>query len=532
MRSLGRTLLALLAAVALAGWGAPPRRLHAHAPDASAVVRAYLAAWNAHDLDVAMTHVAPGAVIRYRGAGISEARWAATRLGPAEEGGHGEDTSGVDRVAGTEAIRTHLWAEFAWNTHVETANLRTTADGVTWTYRLHQDPERHLPGVGPIEGRAEAVVRAGRITHLSFAPDPASVARRNAAVAAVARRRVIAPDPPASGARRPRPGWGRAGGLGRRPTGARGRVGAAARRPRRRGRPAGAAAPPAPARLTEGPMRRRPVGRVLAPAGALWLAFARPLHAQEAGLLSVAQAYAAAWNAHDLAAVLALFAPDAVVRERRGAVPAAVWDTRDPQVVRAYLEGAHAGHGEERYDIGGLAWALGHRQLAAWAAARFAQHHRFAAGPYRAAGDAVGWPYREFVDPYQRAPGVGPAEGDAEAVVRGGRITRLTLVQSPASVQRVAPGFTPGLLLTFRVLSCAPCPRPRVGLGATARRRRGTVAAQVRRTASAPPARVVSSRTARRRGPLRSGVPRAPLPQDGLRWAYGEWLIATAGEVR
>ena len=48
MRSLGRTLLALLAAVAFAGWGAPPRRLHAHAPDATAVVQAYTAAWNAH----------------------------------------------------------------------------------------------------------------------------------------------------------------------------------------------------------------------------------------------------------------------------------------------------------------------------------------------------------------------------------------------------------------------------------------------------------------------------------------------------
>ena len=50
------------------------------------------------------------------------------------------------------------------------------------------------------------------------------------------------------------------------------------------------------------------------------------------------QAYTAAWNAHDLPAVLALFAPDAVVRERRGAVPPDVWDTRDPQVVRAYLD--------------------------------------------------------------------------------------------------------------------------------------------------------------------------------------------------
>jgi hypothetical protein len=48
----------------------------------------------------------------------------------------------------------------------------------------------------------------------------------------------------------------------------------------------------------------------------------------------------------------------------------------------------------------------------------------------------VGWRYREFVDPFQRVPGVGPLEGAAEALVRGGRITLLTLVVSPASVQR------------------------------------------------------------------------------------------------
>ena len=130
--------------------------------------------------------------------------------------------------------------------------------------------------------------------------------------------------------------------------------------------------------------------------------------------------------------MLALFAPDAVVRERPGAVPPAVWDTRDPQVVRAYLEGASSSHD----DAPGLVWVTGRPEIAAWAAVRFAQHHRFAAGPYRAAGDTVGWSYREFVDPFQLLPGVSPAEGDAEAVVRGGRIAVLSLVQSPASVRR------------------------------------------------------------------------------------------------
>jgi hypothetical protein len=150
-------------------------------------------------------------------------------------------------------------------------------------------------------------------------------------------------------------------------------------------------------------------------------------------LVPVAQAYVAAWNAHDVPALLALFAPDAVVRERRGAVPPAVWDTRDPQVVRAYLDGARDG---DNYDTGGLVWALGHRQIAAWAAGRFALHHRLALGPSRAAGDTVGWPYQAFVDPYLLAQGVGPVEGEAEAVVRGGRIAVLSLVHAPASVRR------------------------------------------------------------------------------------------------
>jgi ketosteroid isomerase-like protein len=148
--------------------------------------------------------------------------------------------------------------------------------------------------------------------------------------------------------------------------------------------------------------------------------------------LPVAAAFGAAWNAHDLPAVLALLAPDAVVRERRGPVPPHVWDARDPAVVRAYLdEVSHNGD-----DPGRLVWVTGHPEIAAWAAARFAERHRYAPGPSRAAGETVRWAYREFVDPFQLTPGISPAEGDAEAVVRGGQIAVLSLVQTPASVRR------------------------------------------------------------------------------------------------
>jgi ketosteroid isomerase-like protein len=147
----------------------------------------------------------------------------------------------------------------------------------------------------------------------------------------------------------------------------------------------------------------------------------------------VAEAFTAAWNAHDLPAVLALFAPDAVVRERQGPVPPHVWDTRDRQVVRAYLEVPRGG----RDDVPSpFVWVTGHQEIAAWAAARFALRHRYAVGPPCAIGDTVGWPYREFIDPFQLAPGFGPSEGDAEAVVRGGRIAVLSLVQTLESVLR------------------------------------------------------------------------------------------------
>ena len=147
-------------------------------------------------------------------------------------------------------------------------------------------------------------------------------------------------------------------------------------------------------------------------------------------LLPLAQAYTAAWNAHDLGAVLALFAPDAVVRERWGEVPPAVWDTRDPRVARAYLDDSSSG---EAYATHGFAWASGRPQIAAWAAARFAEHHRVATDQPRAAGDTVGWRYRELVDPFQGTPGFSPTGGSAEAVVRDGRIAVLTLVRSPES---------------------------------------------------------------------------------------------------
>ena len=209
----------------------------------------------------------------------------------------------------------------------------------------------------------------------------------------------------------------------------------------RRAGPAARRGAPRGARAGNGTRRYQLAGRVLLAAVlttalAVWAsaAGAAPLRpGRESDATALARAFIAAWNAHDLDAVLAGFAPDAVVRERRGDVPAHVWDTRDPQVVRAYLDDPP----ERRdYDASAFVWRTGRPQIAAWAAARFARRDRFVVGPYRVTGDTVRWSYQAFDDLAQRLSGVGPLEGDAEAMVRGGRITTLTLVVSPESVQR------------------------------------------------------------------------------------------------
>jgi hypothetical protein len=159
--------------------------------DLISLARTYTAAWNAHDLEAALACFAPDAAIGYRDAGPPDAVW--------EAAGHGEDTNGRALIPGTAAIRAHLRAQFLWQGHVETWNYRATGDVVTWSYRQGEAPEQHLPGIRPVEGTAEASVRASRITRLSLVRDPDSVAARATAVAALAPRRDVDPDAPETG---------------------------------------------------------------------------------------------------------------------------------------------------------------------------------------------------------------------------------------------------------------------------------------------------------------------------------------------
>jgi hypothetical protein len=180
-------------------------------------------------------------------------------------------------------------------------------------------------------------------------------------------------------------------------------------------------------------VRRRPCGRgaslgllalgvatrwALAPTDAL---------AQQADLVAFAQAYTTAWNAHDLAAVLACFAPDAVVRHRDAMVPEAAWASEE--AMRQYL------YAEEGWHYG-LVWARGAADVADVTERAFAAHAHTDTSAYRTAGETVTWRYVLHEDPFHQFPGVGPVTGVAEAVVRGRQIVQISTVHDADSVQR------------------------------------------------------------------------------------------------
>jgi hypothetical protein len=185
-----------------------------------------------------------------------------------------------------------------------------------------------------------------------------------------------------------------------------------------------------------GPARRGggggpPTRRWLAPA-ALALVAAAPLAGaaapaaapgrpdREADLLAFAQAFAAAWSAHDLEAVFALFAPEAVITFDSG--PAS-----DPE------------DGHTEYRGGG-----GPRPLRAGVAVLMGASVQVDPGGLQAAPVVFGgapatvarWPYRHAALPPGPLPPVPPEVGMDEVVVRGGRIVAYT--RTPDGEARVA----------------------------------------------------------------------------------------------
>ena len=162
----------------------------------------------------------------------------------------------------------------------------------------------------------------------------------------------------------------------------------------------------------------------------MWFAGAAPLHAQGPDLdpVEFARAFTDGWNASDVDAVLACFAPDAVVRRRGSRGPDEVWDAQDELAVREFLA-------EEGWRVS-LSWVRGAGEIRALMAEAIREHPRVEASNVRSAGHVVTWDYRVYPAALLGLPGVGPVEGVAAGTVRAGRIVRLTLIDDPASIVR------------------------------------------------------------------------------------------------
>ena len=180
---------------------------------------------------------------------------------------------------------------------------------------------------------------------------------------------------------------------------------------------------------------------------AVWLALLlaagvpEPVRAEEADPVALARSFGAAWNAHDVEAVVAHFASDAVVRE-----PRLVWETAPDGstvthvVYGGHLTGAHDVYGTGAYgspftlEGGAVVWR-GTERIREWAYRLFALRHRAEADGYTADAERVTWRYRAHVDHYQLIVGVPAAEGAAAMTARGGRITELELTPAAGSLR-------------------------------------------------------------------------------------------------
>ena len=152
-------------------------------------------------------------------------------------------------------------------------------------------------------------------------------------------------------------------------------------------------------------------------------------------LVAFAQAFNATWNAHDVEAVLAFFAPDAVVQQP--AASAGIDGGGSHATVRDVYGVAFDAWDDPPAERHGMVeWAADPTARRAWVQRLLRRNHRVAATDYRARGERVRWTFRAFADPYQTLPGVGPTDGTAQAVVRAGHIATLVTAPEPASVRQ------------------------------------------------------------------------------------------------
>jgi hypothetical protein len=195
---------------------------------------------------------------------------------------------------------------------------------------------------------------------------------------------------------------------------------------------------------------RRPVGAALAVLGALVSgltaaqpALGSPAPSPDASVLQITlepnqkapevqmvQEFNTAWNAGDLAGVVAAFADNAQILQTRAHV-----NFYGPTVEVDDVYGTGLSFVGESPPTDGdqITWARGKGEIAAWVAPFLAAGHQPIAAGYRLTGQTVTWDYQVSPALGTRAylPGVPPSEGTAAAQVTNGTIVALTLESAP-----------------------------------------------------------------------------------------------------
>ncbi len=151
----------------------------------AALVRAYVAAWNAGDANAVALLFAPDAQIRQRSpwiedigeqAGIWDAYGTAFVVPfSALRFDHGD----IVWAAGRDEVLASVAALLRDGHHAEIESLQFTADGrLEWDYRASTAAQRRIAGVGPTSGHAEATVHGGALVSLTIETDLTSALRR------------------------------------------------------------------------------------------------------------------------------------------------------------------------------------------------------------------------------------------------------------------------------------------------------------------------------------------------------------------
>ena len=193
--------LILLTAPAAAASAAPPRQGVGNADFADApgsntgaalpltaeavLIRAYVAAWNAGDVNAVAALFSPDAQIRQRSpwiedigeqAGIWDAYGTAFVIPfSALHFDHGD----IVWAAGRDEVRAWVATLLRDGHRVEVGPLQSAPDGrLAWDYRASTTAQRRIPGVGPTDGHAEATVRSGALASLTIETNLTSALRR------------------------------------------------------------------------------------------------------------------------------------------------------------------------------------------------------------------------------------------------------------------------------------------------------------------------------------------------------------------